>query len=126
MRARWRKAQQNTLPLSRLAQSHAGDSGSPSESGRRMRERGRKNGNDKEEKSKTHSVEASGTKENSEWQTGSQKSTKYGACQQKASRATWLPTGHCQEKLESGELLAGPWCSLITMERCDPCTKCMV
>ena len=53
------------------------------------------------------------------------RSTKVGASQQKAFKATLLRTDHLRELQEGGVLVVGQWCSYITMENCDFCMGCM-
>ena len=52
-------------------------------------------------------------------------STKVGASQQKAFKATLPRTDHLRELQEGGVLVVGQWCSYITMDNCDFCMGCM-
>ena len=56
----------------------------------------------------------------------SQRSTEAGVCKSKVSGAMWPLMAPCHEKLESGELVVGPWRSWILTKKWSPCLGCMV
>ena len=92
----------------------------------KWRKHRRKNGNDKEVSSRTLSLKANGTEEMSGCRRVRLKSTEAGVCKSKVSGAMWPLMALCHEKLGNGELVAGPWCSLIMMKRWGHCMGCMV
>ena len=75
----------------------------PSESGSKRQELERKSGSGKEVSSRTLSVKANGTGVFSVCKSGSLRSTRAGACQQRASRVMLPLTAPCWVTLASGE-----------------------
>ena len=55
---------------------------------------------------------------------GHLRNTRTGACQEKGSKATLRQTALFWVQLESGELVAGLWCSWIMMKNWGPCMGC--
>ena len=90
-----------------MIRSQTGDSRGFQKVWSKKQEPQRRSGSGKEVLWNIVSVEANGTGAISVWESGSQKSTRAGACQQKASRATLPLTALCQEKLASGKLWLG-------------------
>ena len=82
-----------------------------SESGRKKPKLKRKSGSGIEASSRTLLVKAHGTGVTSVWKSRSLRSTKAGACQQRASRVTLQQTALFWVQLECGEHVAGQWYS---------------